>query len=101
MITIYPHGTFAKGFTVEGHADYAEHGRDIVCASVSVVTQMVAYEFVRCDIATCLAKNGRLDVNINVEKDIHYVSRVLVMMLNTLEEIQKQYPEYIQIKEEY
>src|SRR5690606_37407275 len=26
-------------FTVRGHADYAEHGRDLVCAAVSVLTQ--------------------------------------------------------------
>ena len=27
------------GFIVEGHADYAEEGSDIVCAAVSALTQ--------------------------------------------------------------
>lgn len=26
-----------SGITVEGHAEYAEHGKDIVCAAVSVL----------------------------------------------------------------
>lgn len=28
-----------KGITVDGHADYAEPGKDIVCAAVSVLAQ--------------------------------------------------------------
>lgn len=28
-----------SGITVEGHAEYAEHGKDIVCAAVSVLAQ--------------------------------------------------------------
>lgn len=28
-----------SGITVEGHAKYAEHGKDIVCAAVSVLAQ--------------------------------------------------------------
>lgn len=29
----------SDGFTIEGHAGYAEHGKDIVCAAVSALTQ--------------------------------------------------------------
>lgn len=31
------------GLTVEGHADHAEAGKDIVCASVSALTQSLVY----------------------------------------------------------
>lgn len=40
MINIYPiKGGYKNGFIVVGHADYAERGQDIVCASVSALTQ--------------------------------------------------------------
>lgn len=29
-----------KGMSFRGHADYAEHGKDIVCASVSTIFQL-------------------------------------------------------------
>lgn len=28
-----------NSIVIEGHADYAEHGKDIVCAAVSVILQ--------------------------------------------------------------
>ncbi len=31
-----------RGYTVKGHAGFAEHGYDIICASVSVLTQNTA-----------------------------------------------------------
>jgi len=31
---------YQDGFYVEGHADYAEYGDDIVCASVSTIVQL-------------------------------------------------------------
>lgn len=42
MITIKKTDKYASyGFTVEGHAEYAEHGQDIVCAGVSSLVQFV------------------------------------------------------------
>ena len=37
MITIQMH---KNGFDIEGHANYAEHGKDVVCASVSTILQL-------------------------------------------------------------
>lgn len=33
----------ADGVTIEGHAGYAENGKDIVCAGVSALTQTLIY----------------------------------------------------------
>lgn len=40
MINVYVHkvGKHYTGFHVKGHANYAEKGRDIVCAAVSALT---------------------------------------------------------------
>ena len=35
------------GFIVEGHADYAEEGSDIVCAAVSALTQTALLGIIR------------------------------------------------------
>lgn len=37
-VTIYKRSGQYAGFTVEGHAGYAEEGQDIVCAAVSVLS---------------------------------------------------------------
>jgi len=37
-VTINKKSNQYSGFTVKGHADYAEHGFDIICAAVSVLT---------------------------------------------------------------
>ena len=36
-ITIFKEDGIVKGFKAQGHAEYAEAGEDIVCASVSVL----------------------------------------------------------------
>lgn len=100
MIKIRPHGTFQKGFTVEGHAGYAEHGQDIVCASVSVVTQMIAFELHLKEHATYEMNDGNLVVRITDRTD-EYANDILDMMVRTLNALQTQYPTHIQIKEEF
>ena len=34
---------------VEGHAEYAEHGKDIVCASASILASVFAVTILECD----------------------------------------------------
>ena len=36
-ITVYKTGSRYRGFTLEGHAGYAEYSKDILCASISVL----------------------------------------------------------------
>lgn len=43
--------------TVKGHADYAEHGKDIVCSAATILTYMVAQEVIDAD------NTGKLDGN--------------------------------------
>lgn len=38
----------------EGHAGYAEKGKDIVCAAVSVLMQTLA-----CSVGTCMGNDGK------------------------------------------
>lgn len=106
MIIIRPHGTFIKGFTVKGHAGAGKMGTDIVCASVSVVTQMIAFELHLKGIASYQIEDGELYVSINtfncmVEDEERYVEGIMDMMVRTLDALSIQYPDHITLKEEY
>lgn len=100
MITVKPHGKFIKGFTVDGHAGYAEHGTDIVCASVSVVTQMIAFELNHKGYASFKMEDGNLHVSID-EWASDYADEYIEMMTRTLYALKLQYPNHITIMEEF
>lgn len=98
MITIRPHGTMYNGFDVIGHAGYAEHGQDIVCASVSFATQMVASELEFQNTGRFTMKDGLLRVSIvNIRESSVYIN----MLKRSLHALQEQYPNHITIEEEF
>ena len=55
-----------NGFTIEGHADFAESGKDIVCAGVSTLAQnfIASIEKLTEDIVDYTITDGFLDVEI-------------------------------------
>lgn len=59
------------GTTVHGHAEYAEHGSDIVCAAVSVLAQATLnglIEVVRADVDYRIDDAGALSFRVNNEE---------------------------------
>ena len=36
-VTVYQSGNLYVGFHISGHADFAEHGEDIVCSAISIL----------------------------------------------------------------
>ena len=53
------------GITVDGHAGYAETGKDIICAAVSVLTQGLVHslEALTDDEISYHIANGHIDIN--------------------------------------
>lgn len=101
MIKVTPHQKFNKGFTVSGHADYGEYGQDIVCASVSAVTQMVARELMEKGHADVYKDKEKGTLEVNIFPGTSRCTRAKIgMMVKTIEDIQDDYPNYIEIKEE-
>lgn len=41
IINVKKHKGKIKGFVIVGHANYAEHGKDIVCNTISVLIQYI------------------------------------------------------------
>lgn len=70
-ITVRRNGAGAvTGLDVTGHAGYAEHGRDIVCAAVSALAQtaVLGLERLGADFSADEAR-GRLSVELHRETD--------------------------------
>lgn len=91
-----------NGFAVNGHADYAPKGQDIICAAVSAVTQ-----------AALLGLTKHVGLNPEVKIKEGYLScmltpgseantavqAILATMVLALYDITAQYPGRIQLKE--
>ncbi len=53
-----------KGITVDGHADYAETGKDIICAAVSVLAQNLikSIKDLTVDVIKYQIETGHIDI---------------------------------------
>ena len=82
---------------VSGHSGYAQNGHDIVCAAISTACIMSANLIERLDLNTniidlvCDEGFFRLEV-----KKSNFVADIVIEnLIETLDELQKQYPRYI------
>lgn len=80
-------------FSIKGHAGYAAKGSDIVCAGVSVLSQVIADHLVGID--GYQNEDGRLEVN-NIPQISHnaWLAQTLYDGLIALTE---QYPKYMRV----
>ncbi len=90
-------------FIVSGHASWAPYGEDIVCAAVSAITQTTIYGIIKIlKIQTELKiEEGLIECYIPgylTEKEQEKVALLLETMILGLEQIQEEYPGYIQIE---
>ena len=80
--------------TIKGHANYDEYGKDIVCASVSTMYITTINAILRID---CDAIEYD-DEHIKVLKQNETVNKLLENLVDLLQELEKQYPKYIEIR---
>ena len=88
------------GFDVEGHADTAPHGQDIVCAGVSALTQSALLgigDYLKRKV-DYRAGHGLLAMRLREPPD-DSTEAILWTMLLGLREIAKGAPEVVQIEE--
>ena len=99
---------YIKKYTISGHANFDDHGKDIVCAAISVLSQTVLLSLVEvCGLEeesieyTIDEKIGFLDVNLprNIENEIlektQIVLNTLVVGINSVIE---SYPKYVTLQ---
>lgn len=85
---------------VQGHADYAEHGQDLVCAGVSSICigMMNALDTLVPD--TCEMEMSEGYTRINMMRNSHEVQQLLQAMLIQLTTMEESYQSYIKINEQ-
>ena len=88
---------FIKDFKISGHALYDEHGKDIVCASVSsiVITSINLALKLNDKSLDVVQKEGLIDAKVLVNDEI--INTVLLNMKDMLEELSKDYERYVKI----
>lgn len=92
---------------ITGHADYAERGKDIVCAGVSALAMAAyytAYSFAEaghCEISRCTVGDDaefHLTINAAVGIGETLVMTIVSTIMHGIESIAKQYPEHVSLK---
>ena len=86
---------------VTGHAGYAKHGQDIVCAAVSAATLVTANAILHLKLNDAIhldVKEGYFKATLKKHDDI--VIKLLENLEYTLLDLEKQYPKYIKNQKE-
>ena len=94
-----------NGFSISGHSDFDEPGKDIVCAAISAVVTMA--EATINDVCGAKAKvrvkdgeNNRITLTLPASCDEEdSVQAVLTGMMLTLCSLRDDYPDYIEVLE--
>ena len=87
-----------KNVFIKGHANYDIYGKDIVCASVSAtyLCTVNAFLAINPDTIKLLSNNNELEVI----QDNDIVNKLLLNMINCLEDLERQYPKNIKLNKE-
>lgn len=95
-----------SGFQAVGHAGFAEHGRDIVCAAVSVLTQTAVLALSAhagvSPAVTVDEDSGRLVCRLPEELNPSQNERaqiILETMATGLQAVAREYGDYVTVKE--
>ncbi len=102
-ITLLYCGETLTGFTVVGHAGYAEYGSDIVCSAVSALTQAAAMgltEYINA-LGELKIQEGEMRLTLKKglsENETLQAKAILETMRLGLLGILKEYPGYIEIE---
>ena len=86
-----------KYISISGHAEYAEEGFDIVCASVSCIAITTVNALISID-EDCLVyseADGLLEIGILKHSDV--IDKLINNMINLLDKLSQDYKEYIKI----
>ena len=94
-----------KQFTVSGHSDYSEEGKDIVCAAVSASVQMLEIQIAEVigeDKASFTEKDAEVSYTVPElsGKDLFAVNNMVSGFMVFLQSVSKHYEDYLTLKTE-
>lgn len=88
---------YVKEIKITGHAGYDEHGKDIVCASVSSIVITSANLILKVDKEKVSIKQEEGLIQIKVLKKDETINMILLNMIDMLEELSNDYKENVKI----
>ena len=90
-----------ESILIKGHANYDEHGKDIVCSSVSSIVTTTVNAILIFDKETIKydVKEGLVKIDI-IDKDDETTKKLLDNMINLFEELGSDYPKNIKVERE-
>ena len=94
-VSIISSGEIVNGLEVKGHANFAEHGKDLVCAGVSCIITGGFNALNKEDVEEITLEEGYAKVVVKPESKSIDVINVILIQLQT---IQESYPKFIKIK---
>ena len=83
---------------ISGHSGYKEAGSDIVCASVSSICITTINGILNIDNSALEYKDSDGYLNISIIKHSDIIDKLIMNMINLLEELKEQYENYIEIR---
>ena len=94
-VSIISSGEIVNGLEVKGHANFAEHGKDLVCAGVSCIITGGFNALSIDDIEEITLEEGYAKAIVKPESKSVDVINVILIQLQT---VQESYPKFIKIK---
>ena len=89
------------GISARGHADFAVHGKDIVCAAVSAILQAARLgltEYVRAEVAV-RQEPGELELRWPEDQsDLESVRAIVATAELAIEQIAHRFPKHVRLK---
>ena len=89
-----------KHITINGHANYAEEGKDILCSSVSSIVTTTVNAILIFDKKTIKYSVKKGLVKIDIVKEDDTTRKLLDNMVNLFEELASDYPKNIKVERE-
>ncbi len=87
-----------KSIVIEGHADYSEAGKDIVCASVSSICITTVNALIRIDSSSIDYEDNDGYLEVDIKKHNEFIDIIIDNMIDLLSELAKDYKKYIKIE---
>ncbi|MDD4027823.1 MAG: ribosomal-processing cysteine protease Prp [Bacilli bacterium] len=84
---------------VMGHAKHSEYGKDIVCAAVSSCVLTTVNAILELD-KSYISVNDNDGITIEILKHDNIVDKLIINMINMLDELEKEYSKNIKIYRE-
>ncbi len=97
-------GTAIEGFQISGHAGYAEHGQDIICAAASFLAITVVNSLevqLGCEGIVKGGEDGYLSYRLpdGLNQEQQKTAQVILKTLETgFQNLKEEYPKYISIQ---